>query len=64
VAPKPWRAHLAETVLTGAPATPETFARAAESELSLAEPLAGNAYKVALARNAIVDALADLAGTE
>ena len=62
VAPKPWRAHLAETVLAGTPATRESFEKAAEVEFAVAEPLPGNAYKLPLARNAIVDALAGLAG--
>jgi cation transport regulator ChaB len=39
--------------LAGAPATAETFARAAAAELDQAVPLARNAYKVTLARNLI-----------
>jgi xanthine dehydrogenase YagS FAD-binding subunit len=60
VAHAPWRAFRAETVLRGAPATRETFQRAAEAELAAAQPLPGNAFKVPLARNAIVRTLLDL----
>jgi xanthine dehydrogenase YagS FAD-binding subunit len=60
VAPKPWRAWKAEAALRGAPATEETFRRAAEAELADAQPLPGNAFKVPLARNAIVRTLLDL----
>ncbi|MFJ3582214.1 FAD binding domain-containing protein [Streptomyces sp. NPDC090127] len=61
LAHKPWRAHTAESMLTGAPATEETFARAAEAELAAAEPLRDNAFKVSLARNLAVSVLNDLA---
>jgi xanthine dehydrogenase YagS FAD-binding subunit len=60
VAHKPWRATQAEAVLRGAPATEETFRRAAEAELAGAQPLSGNAFKVPLARNTIVRTLLDL----
>jgi xanthine dehydrogenase YagS FAD-binding subunit len=62
VAHKPWRATKAEEALRGASATRERFRAAAEAELAEARPLAGNAFKVALARNTIVSTLADLAG--
>jgi xanthine dehydrogenase YagS FAD-binding subunit len=61
VAHKPWRATRAEEALRCAPATPESFARAAEVELEQAEPLRDNAYKVPLARNTIVALLSQLA---
>jgi xanthine dehydrogenase YagS FAD-binding subunit len=64
VAHKPWRAGNAEDVLRGAPATEETFTRAADAELAAAEPLRDNAYKVPLARNLIVRTLAELGETE
>jgi xanthine dehydrogenase YagS FAD-binding subunit len=60
VAHRPWRAERAEALLLGAPAEPDSFARAADAELAAAEPLPGNAYKLSLARNAIVDVLSQL----
>jgi xanthine dehydrogenase YagS FAD-binding subunit len=60
VAHRPWRAHRAEAELLGARADPDSFARAAEAELAAAEPLPGNAYKLPLARNAIIDVLSQL----
>jgi xanthine dehydrogenase YagS FAD-binding subunit len=60
VAPRPWRAWTAEATLRGAPATEEAFRRAAETELADAQPLAGNAFKVPLARNLIVRTLLDM----
>jgi xanthine dehydrogenase YagS FAD-binding subunit len=64
VAHKPWRAWKAEAALRGAPATEESFRRAAEAELSAAQPLPGNAFKVPLARNTIVRTLLDLTEEE
>jgi xanthine dehydrogenase YagS FAD-binding subunit len=63
VAPRPWRAWKAEATLRGAPATEETFRRAAETELADAQPLPGNAFKVPLARNLIVRTLLDVLQT-
>ncbi|MBO0681307.1 xanthine dehydrogenase family protein subunit M [Mycolicibacterium sp. S2-37] len=60
VAHKPWRARKAEDVLTGAPATDETFAAAARAELADAEPLPGNEFKVELSRRAIIAELRKL----
>jgi xanthine dehydrogenase YagS FAD-binding subunit len=62
VAHKPWRAHRAEEVLRGAPATAQTFGRAADAELAAAEPVPGNEFKVAMARGAITSVLAGLTG--
>jgi xanthine dehydrogenase YagS FAD-binding subunit len=62
VAHKPWRATTAEEALQGAPATEESFRAAAEAELADARPLAGNAFKIPLARNVIVRTLLDLSG--
>jgi xanthine dehydrogenase YagS FAD-binding subunit len=62
VAPRPWRATQAERMLRGAPASEASFRAAAEAELAQARPLAGNAFKVPLARNVIVRTLLDLAG--
>ncbi|MFI8193239.1 FAD binding domain-containing protein [Streptomyces sp. NPDC085946] len=61
VASRPWRARAAERVLTGAPATPEHFAAAADAELTAARPLPDNAYKVTLMRNLVVAVLSELA---
>jgi xanthine dehydrogenase YagS FAD-binding subunit len=60
VAHAPWRAERAEEALRGQPAGEDAFAAAADAEMSAAEPLRDNAYKVALARNVIVRTLAEL----
>jgi xanthine dehydrogenase YagS FAD-binding subunit len=60
VAHKPWRAARAEAVLRGAPATAESFRRAADVELAAAKPLRDNAFKVPMARNTLVAVLRDL----
>ena len=60
VAHKPWRARKAEEVLRGAPATAETFERAADAELADARPLRDNAYKVRIARNTICSLLLEV----
>jgi xanthine dehydrogenase YagS FAD-binding subunit len=60
VAHAPWRATRAEQALRGAPATRESFARAADAELEQARPLRDNAFKVGLARNVVVQVLAEL----
>jgi xanthine dehydrogenase YagS FAD-binding subunit len=57
VAPKPWRAYEAERVLTGAPATEETFRAAAAAELAQAVGHPGNEFKIELAQRAIVATL-------
>jgi xanthine dehydrogenase YagS FAD-binding subunit len=62
LAHKPWRAHAAEAVLHGAAATVSKFTEAADAELAAAEPLRDNAYKLALARNALVRTLEELSG--
>jgi xanthine dehydrogenase YagS FAD-binding subunit len=61
VAHKPWRATTAEEALRGTQATRERFRAAAEAELAEARPLAGNGFKVPLARNTIVGTLLELA---
>ena len=60
LAPRPWRARAAEEVLRGAPAIAQIAARAAEAELAAARPLAGNAFKVSLARGALIAAMREL----
>lgn len=57
VAHKPWRRADVEASLVGQAATPEHFAAAAELLLKDAQPLAHNAFKVELARRAVVRAL-------
>jgi xanthine dehydrogenase YagS FAD-binding subunit len=57
VGTKPWRARLAEDELRGAPASAESFARAAGAELAAAAPRPGNVFKLALAERAIVRGL-------
>ncbi|KOG48219.1 FAD binding domain-containing protein [Streptomyces decoyicus] len=61
LAHRPWRARAAEEVLHGAPATEDTFARAADAELAAARPLRDNGFKVPLARSLAVGVLAGLA---
>jgi xanthine dehydrogenase YagS FAD-binding subunit len=60
VAPKPWRARRAEELLRGQPATEATFLEAADAELVDARPLAGNAFKVELARRTLAAVLGQL----
>jgi len=64
VAAKPWRAHEAERILSGATATPETFRRAADAELSPAKGYRDNSFKIELARRTIAGVLAELADVE
>jgi xanthine dehydrogenase YagS FAD-binding subunit len=60
VGTKPWRARRAEAALFGAPAGEHSFAEAARQELEQATPRPQNAFKVDLARRAIVRALTTL----
>ncbi len=62
VAPKPWRAHRAEDALRGLEPTATAFRAAAEAELSVAEPLPDNAFKLPLTANVVVSVLSDLTG--
>jgi xanthine dehydrogenase YagS FAD-binding subunit len=61
VAHKPWRDGDAEAVLRGQPATEVSFARAADLLLRGAKPYPHNAFKVELARRAIVRTLTQAA---
>ncbi|MCD5985139.1 FAD binding domain-containing protein [Pseudomonas sp. CDFA 610] len=61
VAHKPWRDKQVERLLIGKPATRESFAAAADAMLADAQPLEHNAFKVRLARRAIIRALSDAA---
>jgi xanthine dehydrogenase YagS FAD-binding subunit len=60
VASKPWRAWRAEEALRGRPATETSFLEAADAELADARPLAGNAFKVDLARRTVAAVLQQL----
>jgi xanthine dehydrogenase YagS FAD-binding subunit len=57
VAHKPWRAFEAEKFLNGRVASEDAFKQASEIALKDAKPLSQNAYKITLARRAIVRAL-------
>lgn len=61
VAHKPWRDKVIEQMLVGKPVSRENFAQAAEALLADAQPLEHNAFKVKLARRAIIRALSDAA---
>jgi xanthine dehydrogenase YagS FAD-binding subunit len=63
VAPKPWRAHQAESVLAGAPTRAETFRRAAEAELSGARGHGYNDFKIELAKRTITGVLSEMTET-
>jgi xanthine dehydrogenase YagS FAD-binding subunit len=58
----PWRARDAEAVLSGAPATTETFRAAAHAALGDPFTVAGTAFKVELAQRTIVRALETVSG--
>jgi xanthine dehydrogenase YagS FAD-binding subunit len=60
VAAKPWRAYEAERILLGAPATEESFRRAAAAELAPATARPQNAFKIELARRTLVETLRQL----
>ncbi|QGZ42736.1 xanthine dehydrogenase YagS FAD-binding subunit [Pseudoduganella flava] len=62
VATRPWRAIEAEHALTGKPLSRQGVEAAAVAALRDARPLAGNAFKVELARRAIVQAIGNVAG--
>ena len=59
VATRPWRCHEAEALLVGRRADEAAFTQAANAALAEAQPLSHNAFKVVLARQAIVRALRD-----
>jgi xanthine dehydrogenase YagS FAD-binding subunit len=61
VATVPWRARDAERVLDGAAPSPELFRRAADTAFTGAETTPQNAFKVELAKRAIVRVLSGLA---
>jgi xanthine dehydrogenase YagS FAD-binding subunit len=61
VAHKPWRDGEAEALLSGAPATRESFLRAADAVLRDARGFGHNDFKIELARRGILRALAQAA---
>jgi xanthine dehydrogenase YagS FAD-binding subunit len=61
VAPIPWRVPDAERLLNGQRVTPEIAAKAAETALAGATPLAKNAYKVPLTREIVQRTVVELA---
>src|SRR5579885_3618343 len=61
VAHKPWRSLDAEKILTGAQANEQTFRAAADAVVKDAVPQKHNAFKIELARRAVVRALTDVA---
>jgi xanthine dehydrogenase YagS FAD-binding subunit len=62
VATKPWRAAAAEKILVGAEPGEATYLAAARAALDGARPQKFNAFKIELARRAIVRALTTVAG--
>jgi xanthine dehydrogenase YagS FAD-binding subunit len=63
VATVPWRAREAERILDEAAPSPELFQRAADAALAGAQTTPHNAFKVELAKRAIVRVLGTLAGS-
>ncbi|MFG2468445.1 FAD binding domain-containing protein [Streptomyces canus] len=60
LAHRPWRARQAEQALVGAAPTTAALEHAVDLELSAAEPLRDNAYKLPLARSLALDVLTRL----
>jgi xanthine dehydrogenase YagS FAD-binding subunit len=60
VAPKPWRARIAEAALLGQPANEESFRKAISRELEPACGLIHNGFKIELARRTVVGVLKEL----
>ncbi|HEY7177277.1 MAG TPA: xanthine dehydrogenase family protein subunit M, partial [Micromonosporaceae bacterium] len=58
----PWRARRAEAALRGAPATPQSFAGAADDEMTAAVTREHNAFKVEFAKRVIRRGLAEATG--
>jgi xanthine dehydrogenase YagS FAD-binding subunit len=57
VAAKPWRAHAAEEILSGATPGPDAYRRAAHAALADATPSGDNVFKIELAQRILVRAL-------
>ena len=60
IAHKPWRAQAAERILSGGAPTEDNIVAAAQAELTDAQPLPGNEFKVELARRALAAELRGL----
>ena len=61
VAPRPWRARIAEELIRGGPATAAAYRAALAAEFEPAQPLPDNAFKIVLAGNLGAELLAQLA---
>ena len=59
VGTKPWRSREAEKVLEGQPASTENFRRAADAAMADAKPLKYNAFKIELAKRALIRTLTE-----
>jgi xanthine dehydrogenase YagS FAD-binding subunit len=64
VAHKPWRSLEAERVLTGAQANAQTFKAAASAAVTGALPQKHNAFKIEMAKRAVVRILNQVAGSK
>ena len=62
VAPRPWPSTEAQQAISGKPVSKETAQKAADAALAKASPLSHNAYKVKLAKVAVVRAILKAAG--
>ena len=62
VAPVPWPSTEAQQAISGKPVNKETAQKAADAALAKASPLSHNAYKVKLAKVAVVRAILKAAG--
>jgi xanthine dehydrogenase YagS FAD-binding subunit len=60
VGTKPWRSKEAEAQLAGQKPSPEVFHKAADAALASAKPQPGNAFKVDLAKRALIRALTEV----
>jgi xanthine dehydrogenase YagS FAD-binding subunit len=61
VGTKPWRSREAEKALEGQQASAETFRRAADAAMANAKPLKYNAFKIELAKRALIRTLTETA---
>jgi xanthine dehydrogenase YagS FAD-binding subunit len=62
VAPLPWRLRVSEAALVGRAPTDDAFSTAAELAIEGAKPLAKNAFKIPLLRNAVIRGLQTIGG--